>query len=112
MTKLLKDLETLPLFKIADKVWCLGECRSFYLKWFKVLGESNTWAVHFGQKKTFDRWANSTNFEVRMQYESGTYRNDIVLAHLWMEKVCRSKLFDFNRYIYTIKAPFNGVENK
>jgi hypothetical protein len=113
MKKLLQDLARLPRFRLIDRKYGLGECRSFRVRWRKesfVPGGygAGGFIVEFGEKKTFDRWANSTNFSVHLHYERGLYRDDVVAAHLWMEQVCRSGLFDFNGYFATIDCPRMG----
>lgn len=105
--KLYADLQKLPQFKFTSKKWGLGECLYFYVRWRKredVLGE---FVVEFAEKKTFDKWGNSTNFIMHLQYKRNTYREDIVNAYRWMRRVCRSELFDFNRYVDSIATPWN-----
>jgi hypothetical protein len=110
--RLLADLARLPQFEITtkDKGWGYGRCRTFNLRYF--IDPTQNWIiVQFGVKKCFDRWANSTDFEVHLHYEDGLYRNDVVKAHLWMEKVVRSGLFNFNSYIGTIQAQAPSIQN-
>lgn len=108
-SKLLTDLARLPQFSITLRddanQYGLGRCRSFYIRWRQ---EGSGFIVEFGQKKTFDKWGNSTDFTVWLQYERGLYRDDVVPAHRWMERVCRCGLFDFNNYPGTIKCPRLG----
>lgn len=108
--KLLQDLQRLPLFSVTSRDY--GQCRSFYMRWRKNEDEDRNYIVEFAEKKTFDKWGNSTNFLLELHYESGLYRDDIVAAHRWMERVCRSGLFDFNRYFGTIRCPrMKAIEN-
>jgi hypothetical protein len=113
--QLLDDLARLPQFKVTtkEKDWGMASCRSFYIRWFVDPEFDRGWiCVQFAVKKTFDRWANSTDFKVLLHYEDGLYRQDIVKAHLWMEKVVRSGLFNFNSYFATIDAASFSVQNK
>jgi hypothetical protein len=107
--KLIEDLQRLPQFKLG-KYDC-GQCRSFYMRW-RIDSPQYFFIVEFGQKKVFDRWANSCNFSVFLNYSKDKYRCDIVQAHKWMEKVCRSGLFNFNSYFNTIVSPFFAIINK
>jgi hypothetical protein len=106
--KLIADLQRLPQFEITDAEWGLAKCRNFYIRW---LTNSET-HIQFGAIETFDKWSNSTNFTIRMIDYTTPYRTDIVKAHLWMEKVCKSELFDFNSYFSSIEAPWFPMENK
>ena len=117
--RLLADLRRLPQFKITDRKYWRYQCRSFYIRcWVEtivILGAPNEQQIiiDFSQKKTFDRWANSSNFVIDNWNCESNYRPDLVSAHLWMEKVCRSKLFDFNCYFSTISVPFGkSVKNR
>lgn len=104
---LLPELSKLPKFK-ADEDWKLPyfECRSFYGRW-RYEEVQDRVKIEFAQKKTFDRWANSTNFQITLYCRSNepfTVYFNLLKCHLWMEKVCRSKLFDFNRYFSAIEV--------
>lgn len=57
--------------------------------------------VHFSQKSTFDRWANSTNFVVVIdpKYPEVDFEKIVKQA----EKICDSKVFDFNTYFHSIE---------
>lgn len=112
---ILKELKRLPLFKVFDRDYN-GHCRSFYVRWMpdvdirtsKLTGE---YRIDFAQKKTMDRWANSTNFSIRFDF-TAPCMTDIVRSHLWMEKICRSGLFNFNSYFSTLTCPWFGHDNK
>ena len=52
------------------------------------------------ERKTFDRWANSLNFIVRIVPDSTA--PDIALAIKEARRICRSGVFDFNTYFHAI----------
>lgn len=106
--KILADLATLPGFKLKDKntKYCiLGECNYFRIRVLQKENEHlpyNTFLVHFGEKKTWDKWSNSTNFETELNYELGMYRPNLKESWKWAKKVCDSKLFNFNTYFRSL----------
>jgi hypothetical protein len=120
LRRILAELRRLPLFEAFDKEYN-GKCRSFYVRWMHdyVLHPPKYTKRHytgdiridFAEKKTFDRWANSTNFTIKLDFNAPNM-SDIVAAHLWMEKISRSKLFNFNSYFSTLEPPFFGHKNK
>jgi hypothetical protein len=59
--------------------------------------------IYFAEQKTFDRWANSKNFVVKID-ASNPYNSyvDIEKAVRFAKKICRSKVFNFNRYFHAI----------
>lgn len=82
------------------------------------------WIVQFAYRPTFDRWANSTNFQTEIWY-SPTYKivnsqDQIVTKNrrrkytipdfkkelAWCAKVAESGLFDLNSYFAVIKTPW------
>jgi hypothetical protein len=66
-------------------------------------GLDQTIQVYFAEKKTFDGWANSKNFVVNVGSSSLGYLDvDIEKAVKHARKICRSKVFNFNRYFHTI----------
>lgn len=56
--------------------------------------------VHFSQRKTFDRWANSTNFVVPIQPDHP--EADLEKAAKQAIKICKAKVFNFNTYFHPI----------
>lgn len=81
------------------------------------------WVVQFGYKPTFDRWANSVNFETEIwfspeknrRYLAGLKKGEIIPQYTipnmnkeisWCKKVATSGLFDWNTYFWTIKTPW------
>jgi hypothetical protein len=57
--------------------------------------------IQFSLRRTFDRWANSTNFEIDydgMDPARVNLRNSL----MFIRKIVRSKVFDFNKYHYKI----------
>lgn len=81
------------------------------------------WVVQFGYKPTFDRWANSVNFETEIWYSpkknqrfevgefAGKRRKQYLIPNLnkeiqWCKKVATSGLFDWNSYFATVKTPW------
>lgn len=86
--------------------------------------DEQRWIVQFGYRPTFDRWANSANFQTEIWYSpthkevnnSGeiiTKRNrrkytipDFKKELAWCEKVAKSGLFDLNSYFAVIKTPW------
>lgn len=102
---LLADLARLPYFRVTARGH--GACRGFHLRWFREPDNPDPyphWRVEFAERRTFDRWANSRNFGLTLYYKRKLYRPDVVAAHGWMLRVCRSGLFDFNRYFHTLEA--------
>lgn len=92
--------------------------------------DERRWIVQFGYRPTFDRWANSTNFQTEIWY-SPTYKTvdnsgEIITKRYrrkwtmpnftkeldWCEKVAKSGLFDLNSYFAVIKTPWfiNGKQ--
>ena len=52
-------------------------------------------------KKCFDRWANSVNFEIEMQYSFDHHLN-LAAAFKHARTIVKSGVFDFNRYFHVI----------
>lgn len=86
--------------------------------------DEKRWIVQFAYRPTFDRWANSTNFETKIWY-SPTHKEvnnsgEIIIKRnrrkytipdfkkelAWCEKVAKSGLFDLNSYFAVIKTPW------
>lgn len=101
--KLINDLRQLPGFKITDRKWGLALCAKFFIRWIKV---NDSFDVEFASRKHFDRWANSVNFRMKLNYGKNCYREDVRSAYRWMCKVCQSGLFDFSRYSSTVDTPW------
>lgn len=115
--------------KIKLKYGYLGETEHFHVR---ILEEgcnrkfNKRWVIQFAYKPTFDKWANSTNFETKIWYESHYQTcapNDVgnlitirkkkqyTIPKLdqeleWCLKIAKSGLFDFNRYFSVIKTPW------
>lgn len=66
------------------------------------------WVVQMAESKTFDRWANSTNFETQVWWsrKGGWTVPDFAREFTWCRKVCRSGLFHFPSYFATITTPW------
>ena len=66
----------------------------------RIVHLDNCVRIDLSQKKTFDRWSNSTNFSIYFYRDVDPIKlkNKIAFAR----KICRSKLFDFNIYLHTI----------
>jgi hypothetical protein len=81
------------------------------------------WVIRFGYKPTFDRWANSSNFETEIWYNpqknqryqvgegKGQRRPQYRIPNLskelaWCLKCAKSGVFNFNSYYDTIKTPW------
>ncbi len=71
-----------------------------------IYEDSQQLVIQLSEKKTFDRWANSTNFEIdfkELQPEMVNLKNTLTHAR----KIVRSRVFDFNKYFHTIELdPF------
>lgn len=87
------------------------------------LDSRRKWIVRFGYIPTFDRWANSSNFQTEIWYNpqknqryqigdlKGKRRPQYTIPNLskelaWCLKCVKSGVFDFNSYIGTIKTPW------
>ena len=57
--------------------------------------------VHFSQACTFDRWANSTNFVVKIDPEFHSADLEEAAAHA--RRICEAAVFDFNTYFHPIE---------
>lgn len=85
--------------------------------------DEKRWVVQFGYKPTFDRWANSVNFETEIWYSpkknqrfqvgefKGQRRKQYTIPNLnkeikWCKKVATSGLFNWNSYFASIKTPW------
>ena len=66
----------------------------------RVLTVECGWEVQFAQKKTFDRWANSENFVVKIEHGDSVANLAVAAKHA--RKICRAKVFDFNTYFHPI----------
>lgn len=88
---------TLPLFH--------GRIHNFMVS--NVLEEevNNYVEIQLGERKTFDRWANSVNFYTHRTKESGCYYPLFRPQYNWAVKVSRSGLFTFNNYFHRIELP-------
>ena len=81
------------------------------------------WIVRFGYIPTFDRWANSSNFQTEIWYDpqknqrypvgdrKGKRRPQYTIPNLskelaWCLKCAKSGIFNFNSYFDTIKTPW------
>ena len=81
------------------------------------------WTIQFADKRTFDRWANSTNFETEIWYNpkknqrfacgkfKGKRKSQYTIPNLrkelnWCKKVADSGLFEFNTYFSAIQTPW------
>lgn len=68
--------------------------------------------IQFAWRKTFDRWANSTNFETEAWEtikENGERKWTIPYLDLelaWCKRAAESGVFDFHTYFDTIKTPW------
>ena len=120
--------------KIKLKYGYLGETKDFHIRIleqkidprYPLEPGDKRWIIQFGYKPTFDRWANSTNFETEIWY-SPTYRlvndKEEVVTHNypnnkkytipkldqeleWCLKVATSGLFNWNSYFSVIKTPW------
>lgn len=56
--------------------------------------------VHFAQVSTFDRWANSTNFEIHIDAVNPSA--DLEGAKKKAEEICKSEIFNFWSYFHSI----------
>jgi hypothetical protein len=111
-SELLNDLKRLPGFDVLDGHYNIGVCDGYYLRWKDYPNISGYYIVQFSVRKCFDKWGNSVNFETKLQYESGTYRADLVKSYEWMNKVVESGLFNFNSYFDVIQIPFFALKNE
>lgn len=88
-----------------------------------LLEGEKRWIVRFGYIPTFDRWANSSNFETEIWYNpeknqryqvgdwKGKRRPQYTIPNLtkelaWCLKCAESGVFNFNSYMNTIKTPW------
>lgn len=110
-------------------VYGCGQTTYFHIRIFEKildpkfieLGEKK-WVVQFAYKPTFDRWANSTNFETIISYYpeknqrysigdlQGKHKKQYIIPKLdkelaWCLKCAKSGIFDFNTYIGVIETP-------
>lgn len=107
----------------------LGKTKHFHIRVLKKdydYLDDKRWVIQFGYRPTFDRWANSTNFETEIWY-SPTHQivNDkdeieikknpnnkhYTIPKLdkeleWCLMVSQSGVFNFNSYFETIKTPW------
>lgn len=65
----------------------------------RIVGEYPCFTVHFAERKTFDRWANSVNFVVDVSLGN----IDLRKCKEFAEKICKSNVFDFGTYIHPIQ---------
>lgn len=60
--------------------------------------------VHFAERRTFDRWANSTNFAVHFVLDDVRDKRDRLAAAVKQARaICRAKIFNFNQHFHTIE---------
>lgn len=107
-----KEAKSLPNCKqtYIDNGCALFETPLLYIR---VLDGEEEVTVHLGEKKTFDRWANSINFITEISKGPGHYYPLFAPQYKWALKVVKSKLFNFNSYIGSIGLPwFETKQNK
>jgi hypothetical protein len=117
--------------KIKLEYGYMGHTKDFHIRVItsdidqKYLQEGDKrWTIQFAYRPTFDRWANSTNFETDIHYCPFIYNVDstgIVVKKrrtkqytipkldkelAWCLKCAKSEVFNFNAYFYTIKTPW------
>ncbi len=116
ISKVLKDLRTLPDFVVTeqDEYGVFGKCRGYYVNAYRatensVVSEYRV-IIRFAVAKDFDRWANSTNFTDERSYESKHFRSDLLKQYKWMNKVVRTKLFNWDSYFSPIRIPSVGLK--
>lgn len=64
--------------------------------------------IELAERKTFDRWANSSNFVTHAIYTKDNRHwslPDLAAQVRWARKVCRSRVFDFNSYFESVHLP-------
>jgi hypothetical protein len=107
-----------------------GETEHFYVRILSYAGPASLefyekrWVVQFGYRPTFDRWANSTNFETEVWYSPFSKQLDseckiifkrekkqYTIPHFdkeleWCLKCAESGIFDFNSYFRIIETPW------
>lgn len=67
----------------------------------KEYAEEQILTLQISNNKTFDRWANSVDFEVRFNYSNAKFLNLKQVVQM-ARKIIRSKIFDFNAYFHAI----------
>jgi hypothetical protein len=72
----------------------------------RILDNEEVVAVQFGEKKTFDRWSNSVNFEIERSKGRRCYYPVLRPQYEWMKKVLDTGLFDFCKIIGAVPVPW------
>src|SRR5271154_6503530 len=102
--RVLREVKSLPnCNKNYNSEGCaIFETPLFYIR---IWDNEFTVEIQLGEKKTFDRWANSINFSTERSKTSKHYYPLFAPQYEWAIKVLKSKLFNFNSYIDHIDLP-------
>lgn len=106
-----QEILEIPKCEIIDdtSTYCLFKTDLFFIR---LLDQNISLDIHLAERATFDRWANSRNFETSRTKESGCYYPLFWEQYKWAEKVLKSKLFNFNSYFDSIHLPrFEVAQN-
>lgn len=110
--KAIKEVEDLPVCERVSQSpgYYFYKTARFNIR---VIDNEENVEIHFGEKKTFDRWANSVNFYTSRSKSPKCYYPVLLPQYKWAIKVLNSKLFNFNRYFTRIDLPwFETRRNK
>lgn len=66
--------------------------------------------IQMGERKTFDRWANSINFITKRSKARMGYYAVFLHQYRWAIKVVKSGLFAFDNYFHRIELPWFKTE--
>jgi len=103
----LDEIKSLPKCKITYSTsgYILFSLPYFYGRLLENKGDEHI-VIHLAEKKTFDRWANSTNFTVRRPKGRRLYYGLFAPQVNWARKIVKSKLFNFDSYFSGIEMPY------
>lgn len=127
---IINAIRTIPGVRDIDTSYggCYATTPTFYIRVLEVpkgdpslyQGERK-WDIQLAYRKTFDRWANSTNFTTQVWWDPKKNQRfsldsakrcpqytipDMKREVEWCRKVAQSGLFEWNSYFATIKTPW------
>lgn len=106
----IKELvDTVPSCKLTYKSQgvALLETPVFYIR---ILDNPEYVQIQMGERKTFDRWANSVNFVDERSKGRRHYHAVFLPQYQWAKRVLKSGLFNFNRYFEHLDLPWYATE--
>jgi hypothetical protein len=88
----------------AEGSWFYGETKLFAMRAFvrKVKDESPELEIHLGLKRSFDRWANSRNFQINIWWHHMD-RSTIVPTLKQANSIVKHSGINWNGYFHTIE---------